>query len=166
MYAIRHLDVEDIDDMISKLRSDDAEQVDQVRKFEGYIRSVAGAVKGSDYSRLCVGGNAYASAMCFGRHSIFLTLNLSDVNDLRCYETARHLNVDIDIAMPNHSRPDNVTRIRAATGNPVGNDPVPHIAVYRTPTNPRTCPHTRRHSRLVSPNTHRLHEGLPPVSIV
>ena len=109
--------------MIKVLRSDNVEKVDQVLKLEDYVRSVAGAVKGSDFSRLRVGGNLFAQTMCFGPHSIFLTLNFSDVNDLRCYQTAESMAVEISIALPSHKRPDNATRIRAATGNPVGSSP-------------------------------------------
>ena len=72
----------------SALKSSDPADQASACKHEDNVKSIAGSVPGSSFSRLQVGGNFVGNTMTFGGHQLFLTINPSDVNDLRCYTVA------------------------------------------------------------------------------
>lgn len=100
-YSLKDLDCNEISDLMRALRAEDPNDKEKLRalKLEENIKSIAGGVRGSAFSRLKVGGNLMGNTMTFGGHNLFLTVNPSEVNDLRCYTVAEELHIVMDIAM-------------------------------------------------------------------
>jgi hypothetical protein len=113
-----------LQDTMTALQSTDPTDEDQalVRTLENLVRSVSGSVQGSDAGRKALAGNMMGNAMTFGAHQLFLTVNFSDLNDLRCYQEAERLHVVLTIAA---KVPDEY-----GSGNSEG--PHPNCVPYRT----------------------------------